>query len=63
MKSLGVFLAGLALVASANLATADIISDLASATIIEDFQFDDAAGTQYDSAANSANAGNLLSTD
>lgn len=44
-------------------ASADIISDLATATIIEDFQFNDAGGTQYDAAANAANAGNLLSTD
>ncbi len=43
--------------------SADIITDLASATIIEDFQFGDVAGTQYDAAANSANPGNLLSTD
>lgn len=63
MKSLGVFLAGLAMLASANLATADIISDLASATIVEEFLFDDASGTSYDAAANNVNAGNLLSTD
>lgn len=63
MKSYGVFLAGLAIFTVANSAAADIISDLASAIIIEDFQFDDASGTSYDAAANSANAGNLLSTD
>ena len=42
---------------------AGIIDDLADLTLIEDFRFDDAMGTSYDAAANSVNAGNLLSTD
>lgn len=63
MTRIGYILTGIAALGVAQAASADIISDLASATIIEDFQFDDAAGTQYDAAANSANAGNLLSTD
>lgn len=44
-------------------ASADIITDLANATIIEDFQFGDDIGTSYNAAINSANPGNLLSTD
>jgi hypothetical protein len=44
-------------------ARAGIVEDLANATILEDFLFNDAAGISYDAAANSANAGNLLSTD
>ena len=63
MNLIRVCLMGCALIAVSCPASADIISDLASATIIEDFQFNDAAGTQYDAAANSANPGNLLSTD
>lgn len=44
-------------------ATADIMTDLANATIVEDFQFGDLVGTSYDAAFNIANPGNLLSTD
>ncbi len=47
----------------ASPAPASIIDDLSNLTIIEDFQFNDVSGTSYDAAANSANAGNLLSTD
>ncbi len=54
---------GCALGTSAGVSQADIITDLAAATILEDFQFNDVSGTQYDAAANSANPGNLLSTD
>lgn len=63
MKRIEVALALAACLGATNYAAADIVSDLANALIIEDFQFDDAAGTQYDAAANSANPGNLLSTD
>lgn len=63
MKSLGVFLAGFAVLAVTNSASAGIISDLANATILEEFLFDDASGTAYDAAANNINAGLLLSTD
>ncbi len=41
-------------------ARAGIIEDLSSATIIEDFQFNDDAGTLWSAAANSANPGNFL---
>ncbi|MEO0529994.1 MAG: PEP-CTERM sorting domain-containing protein [Planctomycetota bacterium] len=58
--SLGALLA-LGIVSST--AEASIVDDLANLTIIEDFQFDDPAATSYDAAANSANPGNLLSTD
>jgi hypothetical protein len=44
-------------------ASAGIKEQLAAATILEDFRFDDPAGTAYDAAANSANPGNLLSND
>lgn len=63
MKLFGFVLTASALLALANPATAGIIDDLAAATIVEDFQFDDPSGTSYDAAANSANPGNLLSTD
>lgn len=56
-------LPAIAVLLVAHSANADIASDLTSAIIIEDFQFEDSAGTSYDAAANSANAGNLLSTD
>lgn len=46
-----------------TLSTAGIIDDLANLTLVEDFRFDDPSGTSYDAAANSANPGNLLSTD
>lgn len=49
--------------AVARPASADIISDLASATIIEDFLFNDAEGTAIEAAANSANPGNLFDAD
>lgn len=48
---------------SAAPAAASILDDLANLTIVEDFRFDDPSGTSYDAAANSANPGNLLSTD
>lgn len=53
----------LALTSYGVTASADIITDLASATIVEDFQFNDAAGTDYDAAANSINPLRLLSSD
>lgn len=43
-----------------GVARAGIIEDLSNATIIEDFQFNDDAGTLWSAAVNSANAGNLL---
>jgi hypothetical protein len=46
-----------------GVAVAGIIEDLANATIIEDFRFDDPAGTSYDAAANSAGTGHFFSTD
>jgi hypothetical protein len=46
-----------------NIARAGIIEDLANATIVEDFLFDDDAGTAYDAAANNAGTGHLISTD
>lgn len=65
MQAVNRFLGGVALgvTAIAVPATAGIIEDLASLTIVEDFRFDDPSATSYDTAANSANAGNLLSTD
>ena len=63
MKRIGTCLVCAVALAATQSASADIISDLAAATILEDFRFDDAAGTSYDAAANSANPGNLLSTD
>lgn len=63
MKLYGFVLTACAVLALANPASAGIIDDLAAATIVEDFQFDDPSGTSYDAAANSANPGNLLSTD
>src|SRR5688572_25371050 len=44
-----------------NIASAGIIEDLAIATILEDFQFDDDEDTLWSAAANSANPGNFLS--
>lgn len=44
-------------------AFAGIISDLANATLLEEFAFDDTAGTSIDAAENSVNPGNLLSID
>ena len=55
-----VTVSALATLVAAGSASADIISDLASAKILEDFQFNDNAGTSWDAAANSANPGNLL---
>ena len=63
MKIMSFCFSAIALLCVAPSAHASVMSDLASATIIEDFQFDDAIGTEYDAAANSANPGNLLSTD
>lgn len=64
MRSLAILFGALAATGlAASTATASIIDDLANLTIIEDFQFEDADGTAYDAAANSANPGNLLSTD
>lgn len=63
MKLFGFVFSASTMLALASPATAGIIDDLAAATIVEDFQFDDPSGTAYDAAANSANAGNLLSTD
>jgi PEP-CTERM motif len=40
--------------------SAGIIQELAAAKILEDFKFDDASGTAWSAAANSANPGNLL---
>ena len=54
--------ASLAIFSVAN-ASADIISDLASATIIEEFLFDDAAGTTIADTVNSANAAHPFSSD
>jgi len=44
-------------------ASAGIIEDLAGASIVEEFRFDDVAGTAYNAAANSAGTGHLFSTD
>lgn len=64
MRSFTLLLGALAATGlAASTATASIIDDLASLTIIEDFQFEDAAATAYDAAANSSNPGNLLSSD
>ena len=63
MKRIGFFIVGLMVLAAAPTVSADIISDLANATILEDFQFNDPSGTAYDAAANSINAGTLLTTD
>jgi len=52
----GIFLASDAICAG-------IVEDLSNAKIVEDFLFDDVAGTQIQSAANSANPGNLFDED
>jgi len=57
------FLFGLTALGMMSSASAAIIDDLAAATIIEEFLFNDASGTSYDAAANNINAGVLLSTD
>lgn len=49
-------LSGMLLVGVAGTTSAGIISDLASATILEDFHFDDASGTVLTAAANSASS-------
>lgn len=46
-----------------SLASASIVSIIAGATLIEDFQFNDAAGTAYTAAINSAGTGNLWNSD
>ena len=48
---------------AASSASAGIIQDLAAAEIIEDYQFNDGAGTTIPAAANSANPGNFLIDD
>jgi len=60
---LPVLMIGLLLATVSSSAFADIISDLAIAKIVEDYHFDDDAGTAYDAAANSANPGNFLIPD
>ncbi|MEQ8849982.1 hypothetical protein [Botrimarina sp.] len=52
-----------ALLAASPAAQADIIQDLAAATIIEDFQFEDPSGTVLTAAANSAGTGHLWDED
>lgn len=54
--------ASLAILFATN-ASAGIIDDLASATILHDFQFNDASGTTIDAAANSANPLFLFDAD
>lgn len=49
-------LSGMLVTGVAETASAGIISDLASATILEDFHFDDANGTVLTAAANSASS-------
>ena len=63
MKRLGFLMAGLIVLVAAQTASAGIISDLANATILEEFLFDDPSGTSYDAAANNINGGNLLTSD
>lgn len=46
-----------------NMASAGIIEDLANATIVEDFLFDDDPGIAYNAAVNNAGTGHLFSTD
>jgi|GEM_PF-1674819 len=62
MKINLLILTGWILTSCLNL-SADIISDLSSSTIIEEFLFDDVLGTAYNTSVNNVSPGNLLSTD
>ena len=63
MNRLGFLLAGALVFVVAQSASADIIDDLNNATIIEEFLFDDAAGTGIPAAANNAGTGHLFDVD
>jgi len=52
MNRIGFFMAGLLVLVAAHSASAGISSDLANATILEEFLFDDANGTLFTAAAN-----------
>lgn len=62
MKIKLLIITGWVLTSCLNL-SADIISDLSSATIIEEFLFDDVLGTAYNTSVNNVSPRNLLSTD